>query len=358
MDTKIPSTSEVMEIIDYLRFAPTGDNSQFWNYRWNGEVLEILYDEKRADHVLNNKTMIFVAFGLVVEILEMSSYSLGWKPFVKLSFFGEIAQGRFAEVSFEKISPVRDSLIDQIKERHTNRKKFGIKPLNPEWITEINKQFNAKGVIVHSIENFSQDFRHYLMICEQYIWHNRNVFFDTEKWIRYSKKQELKFKDGMNLANVNLDFIAGIFLRIFVIFPFIIRPMWTLGLKLKVMLDIRSQFKNLSNIVAVSIGEQNQEHYITAGRAMYKTWLKLANEGYGVQPLTIASSTAYNFRLTGKLKGGNSFYKNIFKNSKELMDREFNLEGRQIIWMFRTGPANPLKITQRTMRRDLSWYIR
>jgi hypothetical protein len=131
-----------------------------------------------------------------------------------------------------------------------------------------------------------------------------------------------------------------------------------LALKWKSKIDSRSILKNTSNLICFTTKKKDPESIVNIGRAMYHTWLKLNDNGNGVQPLTIASLLPFINQEKGGVADAPADYLEEFENAKGHFTRNFNLDhDESVVWMLRTGKATPLVQSARTIRRDIGSFL-
>ncbi|MFK8137833.1 MAG: hypothetical protein AB8E15_05685 [Bdellovibrionales bacterium] len=347
------------EIIDQIRFAPTGDNSQHFKYSWSTNSLFVYYIEELGEHTLNedNKASM-LSLGAVLAIVRMisSTHNLGLdfklnenkknnEPIAEIEFYPSKGEGYFSE------------LIPIIKRRTTNRnhhiKNGEIDKLLEETLSHTSSLIEVKWVTSPSIS-----LKQYLIKCETYVYQNYSAFSDTEQWIRYNKKQWLESKNGFNLKNIKVNMLDAIFIKFIVKSRRRLNFFWKTAMGPKIKLDAKRQIENTSAIVAFTCSLKNDKALIETGQIAFIQWLRLSAAGLQVQPLTIASLTAHTFLNKGSVKGCPKQFKEVFKSSKDLLRDEFKLkENQSVLWMFRTGKGNVLPDDSKTLRLDPLDYL-
>ena len=347
------------ELVNLLRYAPTGDNSQHWSFKIFTNKLEVFYLPKRGDHTLNvNNKAALLALGSVIEIVyiycEESKLSIH-----DLEYNSEFDDKPVVIFEFKNSETDQDfirNLVPMIKKRETSRKKFSKSEDVSVVIKEMETYSSKLDVKTTSIYGLTNKLKDYLVKCDQYIFSNLKAFEDTVKWVRFSKKEERSL-DGFNLKNLNINFVDGLIFKLISKYTFLIKLFWPLGMNLKTKFHAQKTIDHSGNIIAFSTSDTKPESIINVGRVAYRTWLKLNEKGYGVQPLTVASMLAIFSRKGDLITGHNDSYKKIFNEADSLLKETFKLNQEEVVWMFRSGKCNPLSEEERTKRKPLEYYL-
>lgn len=355
------NNKQLREIINLMRYAPTGDNSQHWSFKINSDAtVEIHHDNTLSKHILNqDHYSSLLSLGGLIEIATIAATSSNHSVEALLSL-ENLDNSLYATLEFSQKSIIEEvhPLIMTIKKRETNRKKYQSSSLPQGMIEEVKTQFKELGINIRSTSTIDRGLLKYLIKCDSYIWNNRTVFTDTAKWIRFSYNEKTKTKDGFSLENLNLKNIDGIFIKLLIKSKLVYKIMWPLALKWKSNIDSRSILKNTSNLICFTTKNNDAESIVNIGRAMYITWLRLNKSGNGVQPLTVASLLPFIKQQRGVVTNAPKNYLSEFDRAQEHFSRNFNLDKNEsIVWMLRTGKAFPLVQSARTVRRDIESFL-
>lgn len=343
--------SIILKIVDRLRYTPTGDNSQHWSFEWDGEILKVIHDINRARHPLNDGNYgSMLSLGCLVEILEISSQELGYIPNTQYRF-EDFQHQPVLLVNFEECSPQKSALSEWVEKRHTNRSHYGDEELPNDFFDSLQQEFIHEKVVIKKIEKPSKDFINYLIKTDQYFMENRNVFLNIGKWIRFNDTETTKTRDGLRLANIGLSKLDGYFIKLFLKSPLLHKTIYNLHLKFKNIQNSKDTYQNTKYFISFSIKEETPEAIVNAGRAMYRSWLMLNRHGFGVQPLTSSAQLPFVLRAKDRLLGclNKSFFKH-FRNGHRIMKEEFDIKDATPIWMLRTGKAEPIAESNKTLR--------
>jgi hypothetical protein len=354
--------SSLESIVSFLRHVPTGDNSQHWHYKMGESSIFVHHDELRAKHVLNEgHHASLLSLGTLVETTSIWCGAMGYALEVEY-FLEDLNNSHFATLSFRalahKPSSEDKNLLGHVDKRETNRNHFKKVGVPPETIKTIQQHIAPWNIQISERSRPSKKLFDYLVTCEKYIWHNRKVFLDTSKWIRFNEEEYINSKDGFNLKNIRLNKLDALFVKLFRKSDLFVKFFWALGMRLKVHLDTTSAIKNTGSFIIFSSISTKREDIINTGRSMYRTWITLNKDGYAVQPLSTASLLAFNLKSLGSLQGCSQKYKESFMESKNIFMSDYNLTEKQnVIWMIRTGPAKTLEENARTLRKESSFFL-
>jgi len=356
------SIEKLEEIIFAMRAAPTGDNGQHWHYRIVGNSIEIIHEPKRAKHILNQDFYAsLLSLGTIIESAQIYSDAKSFSMDINYCL-KDLKRPHFATLSFEHANDFEKNvlnLLEYLPLRETNRNHFKKDPLEIDHIKNLQSQLDSLNLKINFISRPSKNFLEYLIHCEKYIWNNRDVFLDTVKWIRFNQKEVEKHRDGFNLKNIRLKKIDGFFIKIFEKSNFLYRLFWKIGLKIKIHLEVKSTLRNTGSFYSFSSADNSMEGVVNIGRASLRSWVYLNSIGHGVQPLTIASFLPFILEEKGSLLNCSDRYLSIFQGATTILNKEFSLnDNERIKWLFRTGPAKRLSSDARTLRKDLSFYLK
>lgn len=353
-----PNNQEIVHkiyaIIDHIKFVPTGDNSQFWRFSVEQNLLKIYYLKEVARHSIDHYQIAsLISLGCLIESIEICARQFGLNTTIDLKI-DNLESGTIAIVCFEPTHTfATDELFPFIQLRHTNRYPLGTTAIRPHLLQAESKFAKSLNLELSIIKIRNNKFFDYLVKCECFVWKHKNCFLDTVKWIRFNDQQTLTYKDGMSLKNVKLKTLDGFFIRIFQKYPILLKILWHLGLSIKVKSDAKKSLKMASNLIGFFAKDTENQTVINIGRLAYRTWLRLNSLNYGVQPLSAASMVA--FGLLKKLPPPNyqKSYLDLFMSSFSFVHHEFELSDKNfLVWMFKVGPSKELAKEYKSLRKD------
>ena len=229
--------ADTIDLIDELRFVPTGDNSQHWEYIWNNDHLEIYLNQDKAEHFFNqNNHSVLLSFGCLLGCLHISSIDQGFQYQIEYSY-RDNSNNLYARVNFHKSKPQALDIAKEIPFRETNRYPYSKEPVSRALIDDIVSAFGSSKCDLHVIDSFSKPTLKKLITSELFLWRVRKAFLDTTKWIRYSNQEKYKSRDGFSLANIRISKLESYAVKLLRKFEFLYYFLPKMGLKVKLRLD-------------------------------------------------------------------------------------------------------------------------
>jgi hypothetical protein len=333
------SYSEVESIIQMALKAPTGDNSQHWRFTWNDNTLAIFYDEILGRHALNNNNhATWLALGCILETIKISASGLRLKVSEELNF--ENSKTRPAAVVTLHRSEVHtDPLISEISTRRTDRIPFLKEPIAEEMLGLLNFEASKFKSCQFSLSQSTPiDILDYLIFCDEFMWKNTKIAKDFFSWVRLNEKEISLRPDGMQWFNLGLKKSELAPIRFFRKFPHLIKLFWNFGFSRQINRMTESLSMSQGALYCIAIEDTNPKAVSDVGRLAIRCWLQLNSEGYGVQPLSIPSMTAFDIMTGYPPPHTGPLDIETFKRNYPKLKKFFNFSEKQFpVWMFRTG---------------------
>ena len=270
------------------RAAPSADNSQPWNLRYNGDQLSIDYDVERLEGTLFPKShpATLLALGCVIENLHQVAEVIG----VRLSPTGAVSFDDHPEVLRFGITPtlplnVANEALSALPlfQRHTNRFPFK-KDRLAKVFREMPRESSAGNICVQMIESKSQ-----IIKLAALIEHASRVRFQTREihdWFAHSlrfSESQVQRGDGLDVATLGLPPGGRLLLKF-------ITASWRNmawfnrigGYRFLATTEAASITK--AGAIFAIVGAGDVDSIIDAGRQMQRLWIELNRSGYAVQP--------------------------------------------------------------------------
>jgi hypothetical protein len=336
-----------LELINYLRFIPTGDNAQPFRYQADENSITVFHIDELAKHRFNQKnTASLLSLGMIKHVIDLfankkglvCSYSIpehfsDHSPWLECHFTKPETQCKFRLQD-------KESPINYLFERYTDRgaypsDTFDLRPLQEKYNGFIAFKSQLTPVAYKSISRF-----------ETMIFDDLQAFKDIEKWLRYSKDEILKTNTGMSLKNIGLDFLNGLLFKLFkseTIANAFLSPYFKFLTKIKVKVI----YPKSSGFGLCYVKDSSNKEIIVMGEKIMNLWLDITAQGYTLQPISSPTLLTYIYR-----NREGEFDKNYdldLNSANKIFNEEFKIDG-EIIWMFRFGRATSAKINNRTMR--------
>lgn len=352
------SESQKKHLINYLRFSPTGDNSQHWKFHFENNNLKIYLDEERSKHNLNiSNSASTLALGCLIETAKI------WADINSFNMHYSVANPKdFPQlVCLNFSSGNTESLFEEwdLFNRHTNRKFFRSSNIPQQLFAELEDINSDLDVKIHYNTEPSNSLRDLYQLGEYFIWENRNAFIDTTDWVRFNLSECIRTLDGFSLKNLNLKKMDGFILKLLRSSYSLQKIFWYLGAGLKIKLDTYRLKKNMGGVLAISTELKGKHALIESGRAMMRSWIYLNKNSISVQPMTVISLLPFMHSQIGKWPEGTP--KNFGEKINEAFDAwNENIDlpkTHKITWAIRFGYAQAMKETEKTYRRQSEKFI-
>src|SRR5664279_1324790 len=116
--------TELRDIIRYGTWAPSGDNSQPWHFKIQGDKILVYIYPNKDNPILNWKLSgTYIATGALIENMVIAATHYGFDT--NVTFLPEKNDvDCVAKMVFSKINLVENPLFPYIKSRGTNRKPY------------------------------------------------------------------------------------------------------------------------------------------------------------------------------------------------------------------------------------------
>lgn len=283
--------NSVVGVVRYLviaaQSAPSADNSQPFDFIWNGVDLSICFSRERAGSglfgALAHATL--VAFGAVVECIEQAAEAarleLVWQ-------WLDPAGGVYARVSVHNADTAGLLPVDlPLFCRHTNRFSFSHSRIPAELLLQISC-LNERAERVTVVE--SGEAQGDLVRCVRAAAESRFCNEDLHHWLMSSlrfSEDAISRGDGLDVTTLNLPPGGALFMRIISDWNRMKR-LNRLGLY-KLLALTETQLLRKSPAILCLVGNNNVRAAIDAGRLLARVWIKLNASGIAVHPYYVVT---------------------------------------------------------------------
>lgn len=350
---------QIKIIVEKSLWYPSGDNCQPWTFVWGKRKLRIYHSWARAAHPLNpNGIASCLSLGCLVEALSISASCYGNHIEVQYHDFLKTDGSCWASVEFLSTQQPEDPLLKFIGQRATDRRLFSKGDLPSAAIENAvtsGKDLAPAGL--HCLEKMTPELTDYIIQSEKLIMDHPQILPKILEWTRFSADETQHSGDGLSLKNMGIRFWETPTLLLIKKYPKLLQVIKGILIP-QHMNRVRKQLNSSAGLVCVSIPKQAQ-FSPQAGRMMYRAWLELTKLGFGVQPLTIASTLV--FCAHGGLldPSYSQNWTDFFKGGEEILRRAFKIPVDHLpIWMIRTGRASALPKDLRTLRKPIQEVLR
>ena len=282
-------TKETMgKILTAAVNAPSGSNSQPWQFKVNGDQINIIAEPEKDHPILNYRHRgTWIAHGTLVENIKIAAAAHGFKSAIKI--FPDANQPNLtAEIKLEPVVPTEEELFQMMPERTTNRKRYDLQLLTAEqkqYLAQSVEETGGKVKLVlvekrKQIDRLAQAAAaNEIVTLENQKLHD--LFFDEVVWTREEEKQKMK---GLFVKTMELKGPERLGLRLFKKWS-VMKKFARLGAARKIA---ASNGKNYAAtpLIGLVMVEDRDEDFIGAGRVIERIWLKAARFGFGFHLIT------------------------------------------------------------------------
>jgi hypothetical protein len=347
MDSKIIIMNKdlLKIIIEYGIQAPSGDNSQPWNFViLNDNKINIYNIPERDNPILNvHEGGSMISHGAVITNIRIAADHFGYKA--KINYFPDNLDGNLiSEISFDKKDKkdylYKPSLFDDIYNRCTNR-NFYQKDLPDSIRDELNLIQGDPDIYVHFFygKNEKDFISSKICLSEEIILQTKELHSLLFADVAWTRKEESIKKHGLYVKTLEFNPIQ--------LFVFWLCRKWDnisfLNKKIGFAHIVGKQnsdiYKSSGLLGLIIMSNTKKETYVKAGELLQYIWLKSTDLDLGFQPIT--GLFFLNERI--KIHGDNPISQ---ENSKKIINAYNDLknftgikEEDTILTSFRIGKA-------------------
>ncbi len=336
-NTQPLSQTFVKELIARAIHAPSGDNSQPWQFSFDGNAV-ILSNLPNADETLYNfrQRGSYVAHGAVIENLSLVAGESGYDLDIQL--FPHIP-GATAKISFVPGTKRASALTQKIEERATNRKSYKQTPFESGHRKILEDTFAGNtGVQLRFIEQREDidTLAKTVSLNEQLLMENRPLHDFLFSIIRWNAGEERKLP-GLYLKTMELPPPVQIMFRFVLRHWGAVEALNHIGLSRFIPKQSALVYAASSAFGAIILSGDANEDFVAAGRAFQRMWLTATGEGMSIQPTTALPYLMQ--RVTAnEASAFTPEHRALISKAYGNISRTFHLEGREhIAMLFRIG---------------------
>lgn len=350
------SESEKNSIAEAAAIAPSGGNTQPWKLYYEKGHLVLFHDAFFSKSLLDyNNLGSYIGFGAMIENIKIQTNALGYHTLVKL--FPLIHQPEIIaviEFGSKPVEKVTTDLIQNMKERHTNRNNGSRTALEEQFYEDVQNvmkpfgpvklRFITDGDAMDEMGDILSSGEKLVLLHPQ----GHHDIFNGE--LRFSREEVLRTRDGMDVATLNISKGEILALKM-ASSRKAIEWIDKIGGGEAFKKMTKKAIAASSALGVITIPFYSKEQYIHGGRAMERVWIECNRHGISLQPV---SQLLFLF---ARLIHGNGEDLNLDyqKKIKELNDRfkqVFPLNnGEEAIFIFRLGRAKEMTI--KSLRRSI-----
>lgn len=331
---------DVKIILEAGGTAPSGDNSQPWNFAVSGDTVEIYNVPKRDLSLYNYQNhACFIAHGALLENMEITANDLGYS--CDISIFPDpqkpdlVSRVRFIPGQ-KKPQPLKTA----IQNRATNRKPYQTIPLTEtekNAILSSADHINSGRIILTGEKDDIHKLAGAVSVNERLLFENKTMhdFFFSQ--IRWTDQEEQEKRNGLFLKTLELKPPQRASFNLFKHWG-ALNFLKFLKISHTVAKDNAKNYAASAAIGAVTMAGNSPQDYVNGGRIFERLWLTAAGLGLSLQPITGLVFLAHRiFQEDGPQF--NHSQKELIKQSFSEITKALKSGDLTIIMMFRIGKS-------------------
>lgn len=339
------SKDEIIKIIEYGTYAPSGDNSQPWRFEVEHtpgdsggveSVIKIFNIPGKDNPILNVKNRgSFVAHGAVVENMAIAAGALGFGSAIKVFPSGN--PHLVAAITLSEESQRSEPLFDSIAKRVTNRKPYKKEPLAEEEKKALLdaargfqggefKLLEERAAILSTARALSVTERVALLTPELHALFFGGMLWDEEK----NKRGE----SGLYVKTLEVPPPIQALFHALKKWP-VMRVFNALGFPSLAARGNAEVYASSSAFGAIIVKDTDKDFFL-AGRMLQRVWLTAEKLGLSVQPVT---GVLFLHQRVQSPEGHPFSTKNAerIKDAYGIIEEAFGSRGKIIAMLFRIG---------------------
>lgn len=310
------SESEVEALVAFACLAPSGGNTQPWQFVWDGRALHVGVHPERGLTLLDHRRLAsHLAVGAALEYLDVAARAAGWRLEERHSDDG-------VSIEFEPTQVSQEALARRLlfATRATDRRKNSSRAISEDTRAALA---SAAGPSVETVWcEAIEEAADVLAEGDRFRFLHATLHAEMFDEIRWSDEELARRRDGLDLAALQMN------------------PTEVAGLRLLGRRDILEAMEKLD--VGQGLGKGTRDSvsasaallvlrapgaeptdYVSAGRATARLWAEAGSRGLGMQPLT-----ALPYLITRLREGGEGFSRAQRERLVQLTARYEALFGR------------------------------
>lgn len=270
--TKFPKNKEIEEqlkfLIRYGILAPNTQNSQPWKFEIRkNKIIIYLETEKRLKTIDDKSREIWISIGCAVENLIIAGENFGLRG-------KEKTQEKKVVISFRKIKPIKNKLIDFITKRVTNKNKAKRSLFTINEIKKLKEIPFAENTNAFLLED-KKDLEKFTKLTDEandILYKNEKYKQEIISWIRFNEYQSRKTNDGISYKTMGIPQVSSKIGRVFM--NFFLSPKF-------IKKSDQQKIKNSSGIIIITSKRDCNICWINTGRTLQR--ILLLTTSFGMQ---------------------------------------------------------------------------
>ncbi len=333
---------DILKILEAGIQAPSGENSQPWRFRVEGERVW-LFNRPEADGSLFNfhQNGSYVAHGALLENVRIAAGALGYEAKIEL-FPDPAKENLVAAIDFKQAMKKSEPLFEAIEKRVTNRKKYDASPLRDDERRELfaNVDQPVRLVPVEDREGIAKLARA-ASVSETMLVRNKHVHDFFFSHVRWTLEEEKIQPNGFYIDTLELNSQQAKGFKVLRAWG-AARVLGKLGVAKKVGADNEATYKTASAMIGIVVKNSEPRNLVEAGRVLERAWLTATALGLSVQPSTGVLFLAEGIEAENRerfSRGQRKSLEGARRTIYEVLGVRYNEE--HIAVLFRVGRSEP-----------------
>lgn len=207
------NTDDFKFLVECAIKAPSGHNTQPWKFENIENGIIIHPDFKRALPVVDIENYeLYISLGCALENLLIAAKEKGYK--FNVQYPKNSVSSILIELTKDETSQIMpDILLNEISNRQVSKIKYNDKPLSDNVVKQLGSCFNFEGIsllMLDSKKNFEKIIP-LIIEANKLQFNNRDFLNELVHWIRFSKSEAEKKKDGIWSATMGMPGLGRLF---------------------------------------------------------------------------------------------------------------------------------------------------
>jgi hypothetical protein len=282
-ENSIILTEDERQILFLASLAPSGHNAQPWFINYVKPYHWIICNDNKnwlpAVDPLQRETTLSI--GAFIQNLEYAANSLGYAVECSATALNNKEENVIA-IMLHKGRGVPVYNTERIERRRTLRSNYLSAPLQNDDKLFL---FNREKDFFHFVPN---DSTHYSYLNEQTIKANTTQAYRDEAqreladWIRFSEKDEEKYRTGLTTESMEIEGVAGWFLKHFYGKEDVMKN----SFRERTIESVRKQVRASAGWLLITSSGNSVNDLIETGKRMERLFLKVRERGVAMHPMT------------------------------------------------------------------------
>ncbi|MDE2031028.1 MAG: hypothetical protein KGI58_02075 [Patescibacteria group bacterium] len=342
---------DLIKIINISIYAPSGDNSQPWNFKIKNNSIFVynISERDRSLYNFNNNAALIAIGGLLTNIRIAASH-FNYTVEIKIINNNNLV----AECNFKKDNINEDELFLYIKTRQTNRKPY--KQKTPD--KNIFKQLLIANIYEHlKIEivtesNLITRIADACSVNEQIVLENKKLHDFLFNHITWTNKEDM-IKKGFYIKTLELNGPQAVVFKL--LKSWRINSFFNkIGISKFIAKENAKLYSESGAMIAITSNIIDNKIFIETGMLMQRLWLIATKHELYMQPLTGITFLKNTINSSDGIKEFNSEHLKLIESSYKKIKNIFNNNDEHINFIFRVGYAEKPTAGTRRLNAEIA----